>query len=206
MDEWLDLRRNFEAYSDFYTYMIKAIVGKRNFKKRLLNIAEGAEIATISDEALALVAIENCREVWDDVYKRSDGLIRQIGKDETGPPEWKSDFLPLYTRASKDDPSSDQNSERKSWSEAGIVRFNELHALIKADRDDHPNFKLDWLRQARAAIKDSEGTTLDPAIKTVEAVDDFQVEGETAETALNDAANQEGVAEAQSDADTETTT
>jgi hypothetical protein len=28
MDNWLETRRNFEAYADFYTYIVKAIVGK----------------------------------------------------------------------------------------------------------------------------------------------------------------------------------
>jgi hypothetical protein len=40
---------------------MKAIVGKRNFKKCLRNIAEGTEIATVSDEALALIRVENGR-------------------------------------------------------------------------------------------------------------------------------------------------
>jgi hypothetical protein len=53
MDNWLEMRRRFEAYTDFYTYIVKAIVGKRNFKKRLRTMAEGAEIVTVSDEALA---------------------------------------------------------------------------------------------------------------------------------------------------------
>jgi hypothetical protein len=49
MDNWSEMRRNFGAYADFYTYIVKAIVGKRTFKKRLRNIAEGTEIAIISD-------------------------------------------------------------------------------------------------------------------------------------------------------------
>jgi hypothetical protein len=55
------MRRNFEAYAGFYTYIVKAIVGKRNFKKRLRTMAEGTQIVTVSDEALALIGVENDR-------------------------------------------------------------------------------------------------------------------------------------------------
>jgi hypothetical protein len=106
MDNWLEMRRNFEAYADFYTYIVKNIVvGKRNFKKRLRTMAEGAEIATVSDEALSLIGVENGRRVWDDVFHLSGGNICQIRNDETYPEEWVSKILPQYTRTSKDDPS-----------------------------------------------------------------------------------------------------
>jgi hypothetical protein len=94
MDNWLEMRRNCEAYADFYTYIVKAIVGKRNFKKRLRTMAEGAEIATISDEALALIGVKNGCRVWDDVFHLSDGKICQIRNDETYPKEWISKILP----------------------------------------------------------------------------------------------------------------
>jgi hypothetical protein len=85
MDNWLELRRNFVAYADFYTYLVKAITGERNFKKRLRTMAEGTEIATVSDEALALIGVENGRRVWDDVFHRSGGLIRPIRNIEPYP-------------------------------------------------------------------------------------------------------------------------
>jgi hypothetical protein len=52
MANWLELRRNYATYYDFYTYLLPATVGKRNFKIRLNTMAEGKEIATVSDEAL----------------------------------------------------------------------------------------------------------------------------------------------------------
>jgi hypothetical protein len=58
MANWLELRRNYTAYYDFYTYLLSWIVGKRNFKIRLNTMAEGEEIATVSDKALALLGIE----------------------------------------------------------------------------------------------------------------------------------------------------
>jgi hypothetical protein len=53
MANWLELRRNYAAYYDFYTYLLSSIVGKWNFKIRLNTMAEGEEIATVSDEAFS---------------------------------------------------------------------------------------------------------------------------------------------------------
>ena len=194
------MRRNFEAYADFYSYLVKAIVGKRNFKKRLRTMAEGVEIATVSDEALALLAAENSRHVWDDIFDKSDGQIRQIRNDETYPKEWMSDELPKYTRASKDDPSVEESTEDKKWSTAGIERFNALRELVKADRVNYPNFRIKWLRDAREQLKSTESSNVDEEapVNVVEATNDFDQLTEK-HPSLNEAANQEGVANASGD-------
>jgi hypothetical protein len=204
MDDWSEMRRNFGAYADFYTYMVKAIVGKRTFKKRLVSMTEGTEIATVSDEALALLGVENGRHVWDDIFEKSDGKIRQIRKDEIYPPEWETDVLPQYTRASKDDPNVARNTENKCWNEAGIIRFNELRQLVQKDRTENPDFKIKWLRQARAAMKKTDGLNVaeDASSKRVEADDDFNP-GAASNPDLNEALNQEGVANEETDEEEE---
>jgi hypothetical protein len=195
VDNWSEMRRNFEAYADFYTNIVKAFVGKRNFKKRLQTMAEGAEIATVSDEALALIGVENGRRVWDDVFQLSEGKIRKIHNDETYPPEWRSDILPQYTRASKDDPSVERNTENKCWNEAGIARFNELRQLVKADCLTYPDFKIKWLRHARDNMKKTDGINVekDASSKIIEADDDLH-KGAATHPVLNEAKQQEGVA------------
>jgi hypothetical protein len=195
MDDWSEMRRNFGAYADFYTYIVKTIVGKRNFKKRLRTMAEGTAIVTVSDEALALIGVENGHRVWDDKFLRSEGKIRQIRNDETYPKEWETDVLPQYTRASKDDPSVERNTENKCWNEAGIIRSNELRQLVKTDRTNNPDFKINWLRQAWEAMKKTDGKNVeeDAGSKHVEADDDFH-EGAATNPVLNEAKQQEGVA------------
>jgi hypothetical protein len=195
MDNWSEMRRNFEAYADFYTYIVKAIVGKRNFKKRLRTMAKGAEVVTISDEALALIGVENGRRVWDDFFHLSEGKIRQIRNDETYLPEWRSDILPQYTRASKDDPSVERNTENKCWNEAGIVKFNKLRQLVKADRLTYPDFKIKWLCHTRDNMKKTDGINVeeDASSKIIEADDDLH-EGAATYPVLKEAKQQEGVA------------
>jgi hypothetical protein len=190
MNDWSEMRRNFGAYADFYTYMVKAIVGRRTFKRRLVSMTEGTEIAIVSDEALALLGVENGRHVWDDVFEKSDGKICQIRKDEIYPPEWETKILPQYTRASIDDPKVARNAENKYWNEAGIVRFNELRQLVQKDCTENPDFKINWLRQARAPMKKTDGLNVgeDAGSKVVEADDDFQ-QGASSNPGLNEALN-----------------
>jgi hypothetical protein len=63
LDDWLELRRNYGAYYVFYTKFVRAIVGKRPFRSRLHSMAEGDEIASVSEEALTLLGFENSIEM-----------------------------------------------------------------------------------------------------------------------------------------------
>jgi hypothetical protein len=153
MANWLELRRNYATYYDFYTYLLSSIVGKRNFKIRLNTMAEGEEIATVSDEALALLGIENGHKLWDDIWAKSARKVRVIRKDKPYPEEWNSTVFPEYTRTSKADPAIDKHTEDKCWTQAGICRFNALRQAIIANRQAYLGFKVRWLRQARKEIK-----------------------------------------------------
>jgi hypothetical protein len=102
----------------------------------------------------------------------------------------------------KDDPSVERNTENKCWNEAGILRFNGLRQLVKADRAAYPEFKIKWLRHARDNMKKKDGINVeeDANNKVVEADDDFNKGAATTHPVLNEAKQQEGV---QSGDDTE---
>ena len=105
------MRQHTSAYMVFYSQFVRTIVGKRLFKQRIATMSEDEEIATVSDEALALLGIENSAARWNDVFERSQGRIRQIRKDEPYPEEWKSSVMSLYTGTTKSDPSLDGDTE-----------------------------------------------------------------------------------------------
>jgi hypothetical protein len=75
------MKRNYAAYFVFYTQFVRATVGKHPFRQRLRSMAVGDEIATVSDEALTLLGIENSYEMWNDIYKISDGEICSVHND-----------------------------------------------------------------------------------------------------------------------------
>jgi hypothetical protein len=196
LDDWLEMRRNYAAYFVFYTQFMRATVGKRPFRQRLRSMAVGDEIATVSDEALTLLGIENSYEMWNDVYKISDGEIRSVRNDEKVPEHWKSEILPKYTRTSNSDPANQRNTEDKRWSSEGILRFNVLCQLVIKDRVDHPDFKITWLNQVREQIKQG---NLDTDVDDVEdptqvnADDDLFPETVAAHPVLNPAKQKLGV-------------
>jgi hypothetical protein len=113
LDDWLELRRNYEAYYVFYTKFVRAIVGKGPFHSRLRSMAEGDEIATVSDEALTLLGLENNIQMWDGIWKVSSAEIRTVRHDETIPEHFKSKLLPKYTSTSRSDPANRRNTEDK---------------------------------------------------------------------------------------------
>jgi hypothetical protein len=121
MMNWLELRRNNAAYYDFYTYVLPSTVSKRNFKIRLNTMAEGDEIATVSDKALALLGIENGHKLWDDIWAKSAGKVRVIRRDKPYPKEWNSTVCPQYTGTSKADPGIDKHTEDKRWIQADRI-------------------------------------------------------------------------------------
>ena len=150
-------------------------MGKRNFKKRLNTMEEGEEIATVSDEALALLGIENAHKLWDDVWAKSKGRVRVIRRDEPYPGEWISTVRPRYTQTSKANRTQDNPTDSNRWNQDGICRFNALRQAIISDRRAYPGFKVKWLRQARKEIKglvdpDVDGDNED---KIVDADDDL---------------------------------
>ena len=69
------MRQHTSAYMVFYSQFVRTIVGKRLFKQRIATMSEDEEIATVSDEALALLGIENSAARWNDVFERLQGKI-----------------------------------------------------------------------------------------------------------------------------------
>ena len=150
IDAFLEMRRNFEAYSVFYSQFLPCIVGKNNFKKLLPQITDSEDIATVSDEALALVGIENSCQRWDKIFENSEGQIRKFTKNEDFPEEWLEDVpLPEYTKTARNDPEIEKDTDNKTWSDSGIKRFNEICKMVIADRAMYPEFQGRWLKLMR---------------------------------------------------------
>jgi hypothetical protein len=194
------MRRNYAAYYVFYTQFVRATVGKHPFHQRLRSMVVGDEIASVSDEALTLLGFENSIEMWDDVWKISDGEIRLVRNDEKIPEHWKSKLLPIYTRTSRSDPANQRNTEDKRWSSEGIIRFNALRLLVIKDRADHPDFKITWLNQVREQMKGTSDTIVDDLEESghVDADDDLFTETAAAQPVLTTARQKLG---ARSDSD-----
>jgi hypothetical protein len=146
------MRRNYAAYSVFYSTFLLAIVGRSLMKKRVADINTIEQASTNIDEALALLGLENGVERWDDIFTRCEGDVRPYAKGQEIPEAHKSTVPTKYTLSSNSGANTEKEGNDKRWSKDGIIRFNQLRQLIIKDRAAHPEFMPKWLAQERDAI------------------------------------------------------
>jgi hypothetical protein len=92
------LRKDKEMYTTFFTRFIPAVVGPELFRQRIQDTQEDNEatlLCTVSDEAFALLLIENNRDRWTDIYDKHKGIPPQRRGDRTK--QIDSDIAPKYT-------------------------------------------------------------------------------------------------------------
>lgn len=148
-------------YADFFDRFVRQIVGKKEFDTKCLQWDETKsenEVATVSDEALALLCFENHFEVWQDVWKRSKGEIRPISKKDPYPEEWISDKVTKYT-SKKDSKGKPVDTKDKSWTNEGFLRFNELFKLVKESREKDPDFFKRFIESKQGILKEASKKT-----------------------------------------------
>ena len=74
------MRQNEESYFDFYEFLLVPMVGKPHFwdiLRRDGTPPRNAELATINDEAFALLTYENYYERWKDIAVNNDYQLPQ---------------------------------------------------------------------------------------------------------------------------------
>ena len=160
LKDFLKMRYQPESYSDFFKYFLPA-VGRKSFWRHL--IANGKcdiDLATVSNEAFALLVMENHWERWLDIYKKSNGDTHELKhkrktKDKNDKGQYTSSILPKYTRSGiiyRNKRKSGDDSG-KGWSAKGIERFNELFDMVMEDRKENPEFAVDWIAKEKRLWK-----------------------------------------------------
>jgi hypothetical protein len=173
LDNFLEMRRNFVAYSVFHSTFIPTIVGRSLMKKLVEDNNVFKEISTISDEALALLALENGVDCWDDIFTKCKGDVRPFPKGHQIPEELKSTVPTKYTVSSSSDADSDKEGNDKRWSKEGIIQFNQLRQTIIKDHAEHSDFIEQWLTQQRDDMAPGTNTASKAKSNMVDAEDDF---------------------------------
>ena len=149
------MREDPDNYNHFYNVFVRGIVGKKEFDMACQKWTETSvekQIATVSDEALALLCFENHLDVWKDVWEKSEGQIRKITKNEEYPKEWISTKITKYT-TKRDSKGMPIDTKDKSWTIAGITRFNDLFGLIHKDCKKHPEFIHNFIEWRKSTQK-----------------------------------------------------
>ena len=168
-------RENFDRYKYFYNIFVRQIVGKKEFDNSCCDWSEGdpeSNIATISDEALALLCFENHLEVWKDVWEKSEGQIRPISKNEDYPQDWISTKTTKYT-TKYDAKGMPIDTKDKTWTAAGIERFNTLFLEVKKNRKEFPDFLCKFIAWKQSSSKKSAGSVTSSKDNLPDANDDL---------------------------------
>ena len=136
--------RTHDCFEDFYKYFVPSVVGKNKFKAHME--APGnidSVMCTVSDEACALLLLENNYDRWTDVHKNkmegstlTDPALEH--SDDKRKRKWESNVSPKYTDGGIIYTDS-RTKSHKGWKDAGIQRFNQLCGWVQDNRKSHPD-------------------------------------------------------------------
>jgi len=153
MDDFLEGRENVVAYTTFFDKFLPCATKKTLWETQIERVASDLDatkvpsICTVSDEAFALLLLENSFDRWVDLHIRHKGASGQRrGLQGRG---LKSDVPPLYTRGGIKFEQAEMQKMEKGWSAEGRLRFNVLWDQVVQDRADNPSFERDWLKARR---------------------------------------------------------
>ena len=183
INDFLGGRTHPEAYTVFFERFVPCAIKKTEWERRIARAGTGTELtddslASISDEAFALVLLENSFDRWFDIYTSNEGVVmQQRGVKQR---RFESDVPTLYTRGGiKYDKYKSKDGEKKGWSDEGITRFNQLFEMVKHDRTANSNFEADWLK-ARRETQAEEGVRVFKRKRTsVHAISELFAEDDT---------------------------
>jgi hypothetical protein len=126
LEEFLAMRENKKAFSQFCDHILPCIVGRTRWDKHV-EVVRVSKIATTCDEAWGLLLLENSWDLWNQMAADRLGLVEP------------SDRLP--TKWTHTTGTARRN---EGWGDKGIPRFNELIGMIKADRAKNQEVEEDF--------------------------------------------------------------
>ena len=150
-DSFCKGRRKTKNYTTFYSRFVPAVVGPELFRQRLKDAngdTSADTVCTISDEAFALLLVENSYDRWTDIYKKTGGIPKQRRGDRTR--QCDSDIAPQYTQGGIKYVNH-QPTKKKGWTTKGIERYNELFQMVQKDRK-HTSFMKRFIKEQQATI------------------------------------------------------
>ena len=170
---FLEGRKNQEAYTVLFEHFVPCVTKKTVWDIRLAQaeINRGSSrlksLCSVSDEAFALLLLENSFDRWLDLFSNHTGPgMQQRGVRQR---EFQSDVPTVYTRGGIKYDKTSVTQLVKGWSAEGIVRFNTLFDLVKKDRRENPDFERHWLEARQRSQKEGGATPKKRKIQPPEA-------------------------------------
>lgn len=193
MGDFCKGRKNKEAYRVFYKRFVPAIVGPDLYRQRVQD-NDKDEPCTASDEAFALVLLENSYDRWVDIYDKNGCIPMQRRGDRSK--RFDSDIAPKYTRGGLKFSEDKETHKAKGWTNEGIERFNVLYNCVRRDRQKRPAF-IKRLNKAQA--RDPKMKASRPKVQAIQAANSLWDE-----TKRPPAVNDDGSSSEDDDSSTDT--
>jgi hypothetical protein len=147
---WQQGRRNTKMYDIFFDNFLPCVIKKSVFDRQVCVATNDKTLCTVSDEAFALLLLENSFNRWIDIYRLQKGQVTP--KQGQTRREFESDVPTKYTKGGIVYNQKDKNNDSKGWSAFGIKRYNELFEIVRKDRKTHKTFTVNWLAKRRAKL------------------------------------------------------
>ena len=136
-------RRNAKMYKVFFDNFLPCVIKKSVFDHQVAVATNDRTLCTVSDEAFALLLLENSFDRWQDIYRLQKGEVTPKRGQKRR--EFESDVPTRYTKGGIVYDKTVKNNDPKGWSAEGILRYNELYAMVKEDRKTNRSFTTNWL-------------------------------------------------------------
>jgi hypothetical protein len=132
LENILKMREDKEgAYTFFADHLIECVAGKMRWKNQKREQLM-SEVATPTDEAFALLILENSIMRWLDIAENgTESLVK-----------------PVYTRGK----AAGGSRKYEGWTDAGKTRFNELIDDVTADRSNHSEWDKSYLEKKQQDV------------------------------------------------------
>ena len=143
-------RKNAMVYSVLFEQFMPCVTKKTVFQRQVLVATNDITLSTVSDEAFALLLLENNYDRWVDIYRRQKGEVTPKRGQKRR--EFESDVPTKYTKGGIVYDQTAKKQHPKGWSSEGIQRFNELFDSVKQDRKENKSFIKKWLTNKRAQM------------------------------------------------------
>ena len=131
-------------YKVFFDNFLPCVIKKSVFDHQVAVAANDRTLCTVSDEAFALLLLENSFDRWQDIYRLQKGEVTPKRGQKRR--EFESDVPTRYTKGGRivyD--KTVKNNDPKGWSAEGILRYSKLYAMVKEDRKTNRAFTTNCL-------------------------------------------------------------
>lgn len=154
-----DKRKDKVGYAYFYDNILSFVVGRKVWRKAV-KVDLVTKVASVGDEAMALLFVENSWEVWRERFRMKYGLSKDdeavltvpLSQNSTNdsfqtPPKDarfkkvrdERRATPKYTKS-----GGGKQGRHKGWTDEGLARFNVLYREVRKDRAAHAEFDEEY--------------------------------------------------------------